>query len=506
VKHILVLGDQLTREHGPLASAKPDSTVILSVESVALVRRTRAHKQKIILFFSALRRFAADLAADGFHSHHHRLAPSFAKAIADHLARYPGVTLELMEPADRGVAAELTAAARAHGGDVRIVTNPLRMVPATTFDSWAAGRKRWRMEDFYRFVRAREGILMDPDAHGEPLGGIWNLDHANRQRAPQGLRYPPPLRFGEHPIVAEVTADVEGHFADHPGAARPFHYPTDRGEALALLSQVVEARLPNFGPYEDAMVHGERVLFHSQLSIPLNLGLLHPREVLSAALARFHDGRGEVPLASVEGFVRQILGWREYLFHVDRVRGPDLEHANSLDHHHPLPEAYWTGATRMACLSDAWQGLHASGYNHHIERLMIFGNLALGLGSDPVALRHWFTAMYVDALDWVMVPNVMGMSQFADGGGFTSKPYLSGGAYIQRMSDHCRHCPFDPGARTGERACPFTVAYWDFIDRHQARFARHPRMSMAVQAWRARPAAEQAAVRAHADTFRQQLP
>jgi deoxyribodipyrimidine photolyase-related protein len=506
MRHILVLGDQLTRTHGPLANAAPDSTVVLTVESVDLARRTRAHRQKIILFFSALRRFAADLTAEGFQSHHHQLAPSFAAAIADHLARYPGVTLELMEPADRGVGAELTATARAHGGDVRIVANDLRLVDAATFDRWAHGRKRWRMEDFYRFVRAREGILMDPERPEEPLGGTWNLDHANRQRAPQGLRFPPPLHFDEHPIVAGVVADVEAHFADHPGAARPFQHPTDRQEALALLAEVLQARLPAFGPYEDAMVHGERVLFHSQLSIPLNLGLLHPREVLEAALARFHDGRGEVPLASIEGFVRQILGWREYMFHVDRVRGPDLEQANSLGHHHPLPEAFWTGTTRMACLHDAWTGLHAYGYNHHIERLMIFGNLALGLGSDPVALRHWFTAMYVDALDWVMVPNVMGMSQFADGGGFTSKPYISGGAYIQRMSDHCRHCPLDPGARSGERACPFTVAYWDFVDRHQERFERHPRMAVVVKAWRDRPAAEQAAVRARAAAFRQQLP
>jgi deoxyribodipyrimidine photolyase-related protein len=506
VRHILVLGDQLTRQHGPLAAAQPDSTVVLTVESVALVRRTRAHKAKIALFFSALRRFAAELAAEGFRSHHHRLAPSFEAAIAHHLADYPGVTLELLEPADRGVAAPLSAAARAHGGDLRILPNPLRLVDADTFDAWARGRKRWRMEDFYRFARSRAGILMDPERPGEPLGGVWNLDHANRERAPQGLVIPPSPRFVASPIVAEVLADIDAHFAEHPGRAHPFAYPTTRSEALGQLDHFVRVRLPAFGPYEDALLHGERQLFHSQLSIPLNLGLLHPREVLDAALARFSDGSGEVPLASIEGFVRQILGWREYMFHVDRVRGPQLEHANVLGHRQPVPEAFWSGDTRMACVRDAWSGLEASGYNHHIERLMIFGNLALGLGVDPVELRHWFTAMYVDALDWVMVPNVMGMSQYADGGGFTSKPYLSGGAYLKRMSDHCRRCPFDPGARSGEHACPFTVGYWDFVDRHQERFARHPRMAVVVKAWRERPAAEQAAVRARAEELRQRLP
>ena len=506
MRHVLILGDQLTTDHGPLADADPGSTVVVTIESVELVRATRAHTQKAALFFGALRQFSRDLASRGFQVDHHRTADSFASAIGEHLRRWPGVTLELMRPADRGVAEALTLAARRAGGDVRLLPNPLRLVPDEAFDDYARGRKRWRMEDFYRRARAREGWLMDPDDPTQPLGGVWNLDRENRRVPPAGTRFPPPPVFEPDDLMRDVLDDVERLFPDHPGQLRPFDWPTTRAEALAALADFVDHRLPAFGPYEDAMVGGERVLHHSQLSVPLNLGLLHPREVVEAVLRAFHAGDGRVPLASAEGFVRQVLGWREFVYHVDRTRGPALEAANALKHHAAVPDAFWTGRTRMACLADAWQGLHERGWNHHIERLMLFGNLALTLGTDPRALTAWFTAHYVDALDWVMVPNVMGMSQYADDGGFTSKPYASGGAYVSRMSDHCRRCPFEPGRRTGPDACPFTVGYWGFIDRHQARFERHPRMAMAVRSWRARPAAEQAAVRERAAELRDALP
>jgi deoxyribodipyrimidine photolyase-related protein len=503
---VLVLGDQLTRTVGPLAAADPARTVVLLIESVDLIRRTRAHRQKIVAFLGAMRRFGADLARDGFTVHHEQLAPSFAAGIAAHAARYPGVRLRLMEPADRGVADELARAATAVGAAIEVVANPLWLVDDATFDAYAAGRSRWKMEDFYRRVRAQRGWLMEPASPGTPLGGRWNHDADNRRTPPPGTRYPPPAAFGDDPLLGGVQADVDAHFADHPGRSRPFAWPLSRAEALAALDDFVTRRLVDFGPYEDALVSGERTLFHSRLSLPLNLGLLHPQEVVERALAAFHAPGSIVPIASIEGFVRQVLGWREYLHHVDRRRGAELEQANALAHHAALPAAYWTGETRMACFADAWRGLHDSGYGHHIERLMIFGNLALSLGVAPREVLFWFTAMYVDALDWVMVPNVMGMSQYADGGTFTTKPYLSGGNYLHRMGDHCRRCPFDPGERAGARACPFTVGYWDFIDRHQERFARHPRMAVIVAAWRARPEPEQAALRATAAALRTALP
>lgn len=505
-RHVLVLGDQLTRTHGPLAAADPRATIVLTIESLGLVRATIAHRQKAALFFGALRRFSADLARDGFTVDHHRGAPSFSHAIADHLRRWPGATLQLMRPADRGVADQLRAAARAAGGELRVVPNPLRLVDDAEFDAYASGRGRWRLEDFYRDARRRRGWLMDPQEPTRPLGGVWNLDRENRRVPPPGTRFPPPLAFEPDALQREVLDDVERDLTGHPGALRPFGWPTSRAQALAALQDFVQHRLAGFGPYEDALVAGERTLFHSRLSVPLNLGLLHPLEVVEAALAAFAAADGDIPLASAEGFVRQVLGWREFVYHVDRTRGDALAHANALDHHGPVPAAFWSGRTRMACLADAWQGLHDHGWNHHIERLMVFGNLALSLGTDPAELTAWFTGHYVDALDWVMVPNVMGMSQYADGGGFTSKPYVSGGAYLRKMGDHCRRCPFDPGLRTGPAACPLTVGYWSFVDRHQARFARHPRMAVAVHAWLARPDAERVEVRARAAALRDELP
>jgi deoxyribodipyrimidine photolyase-related protein len=505
-RHLLILPDQLHPGLGPLADAEPSQTVVLLCEDHGWMRSTRAHKQKLVLFFAAQRRFAQALTTRGFTVHHLQKAASLEWAIAQHLAAYPGAHLELSEPNDRSLRSQVARAVQAGGGTLKLHPNAWRLVDHEVFDRWAAGRKRLRMEDFYRQARQREGWLLDPESPSNPLGGKWNFDHDNRKVPPPGTRFTPPLAFEPDALVQAVIDEVDADFANHPGTVRAFAWPTSRSQALELLAAFVRDHLPTFGPYEDAMLAEERTLHHSRLSAPINLGLLHPREVVEAALAAFHADPARIPLASIEGFVRQVLGWREYMFHIDRTRGAQLEASNALGHHHSVPEAFWTGETRMACLHSSWQGLAESGYNHHIERLMIFGNLALSHAVDPLQLTAWFTGMYVDAFDWVMVPNVMGMSQYADGGGFTSKPYVSGGAYINRMSDHCARCPFDPGARTGERACPFTVGYWDFIDRHAKRFERHPRMAVVVKAWQARDEHEKAAVRALAASYRERLP
>lgn len=366
------------------------------------------------------------------------------------------------------------------------------------------------MEGFYRHVRAERGVLMDPDDPRRPLGGRWNFDHDNRRTPPAGTRFSPPPRFDPDALTREVLAEVAERFPDYPGDLDAFAWPVTRRDAERALAAFVRERLPRFGPFEDAMLRREAVLDHSQLSVPLNLGLLHPEEVLDAALAAFEAGRRgegpEVPLASIEGFVRQVLGWREFVYHLDRTRGAALEASNALGHHGPLPHAFWDGDTEMACLASCWRELDAHGWNHHIQRLMVFGNLALSLGVEPQALLRWFSAMYVDALDWVMVPNVMGMSQYADGGAMTTKPYLSGGAYLRRMSDYCGGCRFDPAQRSGARACPFTSLYWSFIDRHAERFERHPRMAVIVRSWRQRDADDRAATLASAERYRERLP
>ena len=290
MRHVMVLGDQLTRDHGPLRGADPATTVVLTVESVGLVRASRAHVQKAALFFGALRRFAADLAADGFTVDHHRLAPSFEAAIAAHLTRWPGATLELMRPNDRGVAEALATAARAAGGDLQVVPNALRLVDDATFDAWARGRERWVMEGFYRTVRAAQGWLMDPDDPRRPEGGTWNLDASNRQVPKRGHRFAPPPSFAPDAMQEQVLDDVARTFPDHAGRLRPFAWPVTRAQALVALERFVAERLPEFGPFEDALVHGERALAHSQLSVPLNLGLLHPREVLEAVEAAYRTG------------------------------------------------------------------------------------------------------------------------------------------------------------------------------------------------------------------------
>lgn len=509
-RHLLVLGDQLTRGVGPLAAADPAGVVVLMVESEALARSLPHHRQKLALVFAAMRHFAAELEADGFRVDYRREAPSFGAAAADHLRAHGAARLELQRPADRGVAEPIAAALARQGAELRLLPNGLRLVDDAEWDAWDAGRATLRMESFYRRVRAERGWLMDPDDPGRPLGGRWNYDHENRRTPPPGTSFAPPPRFEPDALTRGVLREVAERYPDHPGELDGFAWPVTHADAARALAAFVRDRLPRFGPYEDAMLARERVLDHSQLSVPLNLGLLHPGEVVEAALAAFEAGqRGdgpEVPLASIEGFVRQVLGWREFIYHVDRTRGAALEAANELGHHRELPQAFWDGRTEMACLAACWRELHDHGWNHHIQRLMVFGNLGLSLGVAPRELLRWFSAMYVDALDWVMVPNVMAMSQYADGGTITSKPYLSGGAYLERMSDYCDGCRFDPGARSGERACPFTSLYWAFVDRHAERFERHPRMAVIVRSWRNRDADDRAATLASAERYRQRLP
>jgi len=496
---VWVWGDQLDQRLAHLRGRDPGRTRILMVVSDRKLGERRWHRQKVHLLVTAMRRFAAHLENEGY-AVDLRRAPSMQAGLAAHVDVFDPSEVVAMEPASR------TGTSTLEGLGVRLVDNDHFLCHWREFSAFRAERGRTTMEDFYRWRRRRTGWLMEGD---EPVGGRWNLDTANRQ-PPDALLAPtaaadPPVVDPQDGIDTTLSdwlpEDLALFGAEHDGT-----WATSREGALARLERFTTRVLPRFGDHQDAMVTGAWHLNHSLLSHALNLGLLNPREVIEAVVAAYHAGDGRVPLASAEGFLRQVLGWREFVYHVDRTRGAALEAANELGHDAPVPEAFWSGRTRMACLADAWQGLHEHGWNHHIERLMVFGNLALSLGTDPRELTAWFTSHYVDALAWVMVPNVMGMSQYADAGGFTSKPYLSGGAYLNKMGDHCRRCPFEPGRRTGPEACPFTVGYWSFIDRHQARFERHPRMAVAVKAWRARPAAEQAAVRARAAELHAALP
>jgi deoxyribodipyrimidine photolyase-related protein len=355
------------------------------------------------------------------------------------------------------------------------------------------------MEFFYRELRRRHRVLMDGD---QPCGGRWNFDADNREafdaRGPGFL--PPPARFEPDDITREVIALVDGRFADHPGSLATFAWPVTRTQALQALDAFVDERLESFGRWQDAMWPGEPWLYHSHLAAALNLKLLHPMEVIARAEAAYRAGH--VPLASAEGFIRQILGWREYVRGIYWTRMPGYLEANALGAHERLPAFYWSGDVPMACLADAIGATLAHGYAHHIQRLMVTGLYALLLGVAPREVHAWYLAVYVDAVEWVELPNTLGMSQYGDGGLMASKPYAATGKYLDRMSPYCGRCRFDPARATGDDACPFTTLYWDFLARHEARFAQHPRMALQVRNLARLAPAERDAVGARAASIR----
>jgi deoxyribodipyrimidine photolyase-related protein len=535
-RHVLVLGDQLSRTTGPLATADPSATTVLLVISTAWGRRRRCHRQKLVLVYSAMHHFAAELRAAGFDVRERRV-DAFEEGLAAHMQEFPGAGLEMMEPADHGVGDRLAARVTELGGRLDRRRNGLWLSDESDFDAWADGRRSLRMEHWYRRERRRTGWLMvapptagtgmrpergaagaDAAARGPypatpgdpaalPEGGTWNLDAENRRRVPAGLRFRPPLSFPPDAITREVMAWVERTFPDHPGTTSGFAWPVTHDDARRALEDFVHHRLVDFGPYQDALVDGQRTLAHSLLSAPLNVGLLSAGEACQAVLAAYHDpvrradAERRVPLSSAEGFIRQLLGWREFLRHVYRRRMPGLAEANGLSHAGDLPDFYWTGRTNMRCLGDAVHGVLATGHAHHIQRLMVLGDWALLAGVDPRQVNGWFLDLFVDACDWVVTPNVMGMSQFADGS-FTSKPYIGGGAYIDRMGDHCAHCVYDPRLSSGGQACPFTTLYWDFVDRHADLLAGNARTGNIVRAWRRRPESGRTAILKRADDVR----
>ena len=361
------------------------------------------------------------------------------------------------------------------------------------------------MEFFYREMRRRHRVLLD--AEGGPEGGEWNFDAENRKafgrEGPGALGMQAPRAFPADAVTRGVLQEVSSVFAHHPGTLEAFDWPVTRADALLALEDFVAHRLAAFGDFQDAMWEGEPWLFHSRISAALNLKLLDPREVIAAVEAAYRAGRA--PLAAAEGFIRQILGWREYVRGVYWLHMPGYLERNALDAHEPLPALYWTGDTDMACLRDAVGQTLRLGYAHHIQRLMVTGLFALLVGVDPREVHRWYLAVYVDAHEWVELPNTLGMSQYADGGVMASKPYIASGRYISRMGNHCAGCRYDPGASTGAKACPFTTLYWDFLLRHETALAANPRMVMQVRNLRRLDGEAQAAIRRQAVALRAAL-
>jgi deoxyribodipyrimidine photolyase-related protein len=482
MEHVLVLGDQLTRQVGPLSTAKPSETSVLMIESLELSNALVHHKQKLILFFSAMRHFAEDLRRDGFNVVYKKDEASFESGVAAYLKKYKGATLTLMEPNDAGYADVLRATCKKYGGTLAVVSNELWLTDKDMFAAWADNRKELRMEYFYREVRKKYGYLLDD--RGEPEGGKWNFDKDNREKPEANHVFPTVKEVRPDDITKEVMSYIEKTFPDHFGSAQSFHWVVTREQALRALHEFCEHRLKLFGKFEDAMITGEYALYHSLLSPAINMGLLHPKEVVETALEYYHDSKNKIPLNSIEGFVRQMIGWREFMKRVYDYKMPAFKTENKLNALTPLPQFYWTGDTKMNCLHQCVKQVRETGHAHHIQRLMVLGNFAQIAGVDPQELTDWFTAVFVDALEWVMIPNVIGMSQYADLGSFTSKPYGSSGNYINKMSDYCKGCHYNVKEKIGDTACPFNSLYWDFIDRHFDTFGKNQRMGVIVASWK----------------------
>jgi len=490
VNHLVVLGDQLTDQVGPLrahldGSAKfADPILVLEITGV---RHEARHVQAVVLQVAALRGFAAEIQERGAPIEVIQ-APTLGEALAAAHERYRPTGITLMDPAQPQELEAIQAWSAASGTPVEVVENQLWLTTVAEWEAFKTGRKELRMEYWYRRVRSARGWLMEESAgKSEPIGGTWNLDKENRKRLAPGTDVPAPIYGTVTPLVQSVIDEVRGESSTLFGEATTLIWPTTRREALAALNAFCDERLANFGPYEDAMSKEHEHLFHSLLSPALNLGLITPAEVCERALQTYAERSSEIPLSSIEGFIRQILGWREFMRHAYREYWREWQTDNGLDAHEDLPELYWSGETKMACMSRIVNTLQRTGHVHHIERLMVLGNFALLFGVQPQQVDAWFLEAFVDALPWVVTPNVVAMSQFADLGRITSKPYICGGAYISRMGDDCKSCFYNPTESVGEAACPFTTLYWEFIDRHSARFAKNPRMATQVRSWAGRP-------------------
>ncbi len=481
---VLVLGDQLNADASAFDGFDRERDAVWMAEVAQESEHVWSSKPRTALFLSAMRHYRDARRAEGFTVHYTELtAPENSGTLAGELARAVArlrpARLVLTEPGDWRVWRSLEAAAEGAGVVLETRVDRHFFASIADFKAHTLGRKQLRLEFFYRELRRRYAVLLD--AKGEPEGGQWNYDHDNRgsfpKAGPQGV--PAPVAFAPDAITREVLALVGQLFAKHPGRLEAFDWPVTPEEARRALADFIEHRLAEFGTYQDAMWTREPWLYHSRLAAAMNLKLLDPREVVAAAEAAYRAGR--VSLASAEGFIRQILGWREYVRGIYWHFMPEYAEKNALGAREPLPEFYWTGDTEMACLRDALRQTLDHGYAHHIQRLMVTGLYSLLLGVEPQRVHEWYLAVYVDAVEWVELPNTLGMSQYGDGGIMASKPYAATGKYIQRMSNYCAGCRFDPAKSTGPEACPFTTLYWDFLSRHERMLAANQRMALQVK-------------------------
>ncbi len=501
---VVVCGDQLDHDSAALDGFDPGRDAILMTEAAEEATYVWQSKRRIAFFFAAMRHFRDAQRKAGrtvlYNAMDEGTPPdTLAGALKAAIARHDPEQVIMVQPGDWRVQQALETAAGETGIPLTIREDRHFYATIADFEAFADGRKRFILEDFYRMMRKRTGLLMRDD---KPVGDAWNYDKDNRRafgRNGPGL-IAPRARYQPGPVTLDVLRLVEKRFGDAPGTLEDFSEPVTREDALHALEDFVTNRLRDFGTHQDAMWDGSSTLNHSRISAALNVRLIGPREACDAAIAAYEAGAA--PLNAVEGFVRQILGWREWVRGLYWTRMPDYAGLNALEADRDLPAFFWTGETDMACLRDMLTRLLRTGYAHHIERLMGMGLYLMMVGTRPYAAHDWHMGLYLDAIDWVSLPNMLGMSQHGDGGIVGTKPYCASGAYIDRMSNYCDGCRFDPKQSTGERACPFTTLYWDFLARHEDRFAGNRRMALQVRNLHRKDAAELRIIRAQAGKLR----
>lgn len=503
---VLILGDQLDLHGAALHGFNPATDLILMAEVPEESKVVWSHKARTVMFLSAMRHFADDLHARAMPCEYLRLRahdfPTLESAVSDALRRHRPEKLVATEPGEYRIEQMLRTNAKALGIAIDLREDAHFLISRHEFATWARGHRQLRMEHFHRHMRKRTGILMDG---AEPYGSRWNYDtenSANFGREGPG-QVPAPPEFPPDATTRKVISDVEKLFGDHPGDLSTFAWPVTRADALVALREFIKLRLPQFGAYQDAMWTGEPWLYHSMVSAALNLKLLNPREVIAAAVKALKAGHA--PIEAVEGFVRQILGWREFVRGMYWMDMPTLREANYFQHARKLPRWYWTGNTQMNCMRQVIGQSLKFGYAHHIQRLMVTGQFALLAEIAPQEVEDWYLGVYVDAVEWVALPNVAGMALYADGGRFTSKPHIASGAYIDRMSNYCTGCRYRPDEKTGSRACPVTTLYWHFLDKHEELLANNPRTSPMTKPLGKLNDLERAALREQAEKTLDQL-
>lgn len=498
----LILGDQLNAQHSWLQD-RDHSTLYVLMEILPETQYVQHHVQKVCAFFLAMRAFAESLRAAG------HLVKYFQLDDSDNQQSFEANCQQLIElHAIQKFEYQLPDEWRVDQllqSFCQNLTIPHQVYDTEHFFSTRneladlfKGKKTYQMENFYRKMRVKHQILMEPDGK-TPLSGRWNYDAENRKKMPTSQLVPPTL--AQYRDVQELLSLLEKMGVKTMGSVDPsrFNWPVTRAESLALLDHFIKIRLRAFGDYQDAMTDRDWLLFHSRLSFSMNVKLIHPREVVDACINYWQKNQQNVPYAALEGFVRQIIGWREYMRGIYWAEMPNFAQLNYFDHQAKLPSWYWTGQTKMRCLAQAVGQSLDRAYAHHIQRLMLTGNFALLLGVHPDEVDAWYLGIYIDALEWVEITNTRGMSQFADGGIVGTKPYVSSANYIHKMSDHCGKCHYDKSLRYGHKACPFNALYWDFYDRHAPKLRGNPRIGMAYQVWDKMEAEERGKILAHAD-------